>query len=111
MSRSGSLLKWDLRIKEVKSNGYLVKEYCRENGITLRQYYYWHKKIKDINASSESQAVSGTGFSELEFKSETEENIGLSVTFDCGIKVVPEKGFDEAEFIRIAKILRSLQQC
>ncbi len=111
MNGSQLLLKWDLRIKEVKSNGYLVEEYCRKIGITARQYYYWHKKIKDINTSSKSQAVSETGFSELAFKTENEESIGLSVTFDCGIKVIPEKGFDEVEFIRIAKILRSLQQC
>ena len=40
--RFGVIIEWDLRIKEVKSNGYLVEEYCRKIGITVRQYYYWH---------------------------------------------------------------------
>ena len=100
-----------MRIKEVKSNNYLVEEYCRRIGITVRQYYYWHKKIKDIAGTGEVPVTNGTSFAELTFKEEDARNTGLSITFGNSIKIVPEKGFNEVEFIRLAKILLLIEQC
>jgi len=91
------LLKWDLRIKEVESNSYSVREYCLKKGFTERQYYYWYSKIRGSNNQAE---VAPKGLSELTFQAEEDALPGLSIYFGDNIKLVPEKGFCETEFMR-----------
>lgn len=99
------LLKWDLRIKEVESNSYSVREYCLKNGFTERQYYYWYSRIRGSNNQAESAPE---GFSELTFQGEENALSGLSIYFGDKIKLVPGKGFSETEFMRVVRLLREL---
>ena len=34
------------RIKNCKASGLLVKDWCRQNGLSDKTYYYWMRKIK-----------------------------------------------------------------
>lgn len=105
---SEELLRWDLRIKEVESNGYSVREYCLKNGFTERQYYYWYKKVRTGNDQADSIPE---GFSELTFQGEENTLPGLSIYFGDKIKLVPDSGFSQKEFIRVVKLLSALCQC
>jgi hypothetical protein len=105
------LLTWDLRIREVETNGYSVREYCLKNGLTERQYYYWYSKVKGNGNLPERQEAVPEDFSEIAFSPEGADSVGLSICFGNGIKIVPEKDFNESEFIRVAKILRGLCKC
>ena len=37
---------WLERIRACKSSGLSVKEWCKQNGLTDKNYYYWMRKIK-----------------------------------------------------------------
>ena len=39
------LIYWSGVIKEAKSSGMKITDWCEKNQITNRQYYYWHKKV------------------------------------------------------------------
>ena len=36
---------WTLRIAECKNSGISSQEWCEQNGIHIKTYYYWHNKI------------------------------------------------------------------
>lgn len=40
-----SIALWTKRITECKTSGMTTSEWCTENGIGIKTYYYWHKKI------------------------------------------------------------------
>ena len=44
-TRCMKLAYWTGIIKESKSSGMKVSEWCLENHISIRKYYYWHKRV------------------------------------------------------------------
>lgn len=45
-SHEAKLALWTGRIRECKASGLTVKEWCRQNGLGDKSYYYWMRKIK-----------------------------------------------------------------
>lgn len=45
-SHEARLSLWLERIRACKSSGLSVKEWCKQNGLTDKNYYYWMRKIK-----------------------------------------------------------------
>ena len=42
---------WSQRITECKNSGISAQEWCEQNGINIKTYYYWHNKIHKIVSS------------------------------------------------------------
>ena len=42
---SDTIALWTQRITDCKNSGKHTPEWCRENGINVKTYYYWHNKI------------------------------------------------------------------
>ncbi len=38
---------WKALVMEAGASGMTRKDWCREHGIPLRQYYYWQKRVRD----------------------------------------------------------------
>lgn len=41
------LREWSQIIQAVQNSGLSKREFCRQNGISERQYYYWLKKLRE----------------------------------------------------------------
>ena len=39
---------WSKRITDCKNSGMRPGEWCEENGINVKTYYYWHNKIRKL---------------------------------------------------------------
>lgn len=39
---------WSKRITDCKNSGMRPGEWCKENGINVKTYYYWHNKIRKL---------------------------------------------------------------
>jgi hypothetical protein len=39
---------WTKRITDCKNSGLRPGEWCTENGINVKTYYYWHNKIRKL---------------------------------------------------------------
>ena len=54
---------WTKRITECKNSGMRAGDWCAENGINVKTYYYWHNKIHKMvdqqNSFYEIPAISG----------------------------------------------------
>ena len=89
---------WTQIIRECQSSGLSNKEYCRQQGISEKSYYYWLRKLRNAAAGSLPQIV------EMEAPAAIEDRVyirfrGAELTLPAGTDV-------EA----IAAVLRSLQQ-
>ncbi len=40
------LAEWEERVKECRSSGQNVKEWCEEQGIGYQTYYRWEREVK-----------------------------------------------------------------
>lgn len=45
---------WTQRITDCKNSGRHTSEWCSENGINVKTYYYWHNKIHKIVSKQQS---------------------------------------------------------
>lgn len=101
------LEEWNQRLLECKSSGRTVPEWCRMNGINIKTYYYWHRKIHELVKAQSSDAPAA-GFYELpssEQKAATTERI--RITFRDFTVEVPEN----AEETTLVKVFKAIQQC
>ena len=85
-------------IRERQNSGLSNKEYCRQNGLSERAYYYWLRKLRQTAAEEMPQII------EMETPATKEDKVyiryrGAELTLPGGTNADA-----------IAAILRSLQQ-
>jgi hypothetical protein len=94
---------WRKHLAERLSTGIPVKQWCKDNGYTKHQYYYWNRKI---NMSKDSPEVS---FADVTEKSLTKEIMHTSPDFTIRHKdlviTIPD-GFNPSSLAELLKVLR-----
>lgn len=45
--RLSKLSQWRERILARSESGHSIRRWCKENGFTDQQYYYWHRQVRD----------------------------------------------------------------
>ena len=88
---------WVQIIRECQSSGLSNKEYCRQQGISEKSYYYWLRKLRKAAAEGIPQIV------EVEPPAEADK---VNIRFRGAELTLPAGTDAEA----IAAVLRSLQQ-
>lgn len=46
MTQEFRLKQWADTVKECRSSGKTIKSWCEEQGINLKSYYYWQRKVR-----------------------------------------------------------------
>ena len=49
---------WQKRIRECQNSGMTVMNWCSENGISNKTYYYWHRKLTKLQEMQSETASS-----------------------------------------------------
>lgn len=49
MHATESIALWNNRIAERKQSGLKVGDWCDKNNISRHAYYYWHRKVQDVD--------------------------------------------------------------
>ena len=52
MKTEDPIVLWKTRIASCKSSGKKVANWCEENDLSRFAYYYWHRKITELEASN-----------------------------------------------------------
>lgn len=56
--KNDRLWEWERQIKEQKSSGLNVKEWCRKNDISISKFYYRSRKIRMLNMPERETEIS-----------------------------------------------------
>ena len=94
------LQEWSQIIQAGQNSGLSKREFCRQNGISERQYYYWLKKIRE--AVVETSPLPLVRLEESDLKTEDK----IRIQFRGAELSLPANTEAEA----VAVILRALQQ-
>ena len=94
------LQEWGQIIQAGQNSGLSKREFCRQNRISERQYYYWLKKIRE--AVVETNPLPLVRLEESDLKTEDK----IRIQFRGADLSLPAKTEAEA----VAVILRALQQ-
>lgn len=72
------LQEWAKRVKECRSSGLSVKEWCKENNVAMSTFYTWQKKV--FNAVSNQVQQTPVNFSPVfaEIPKELPEKVSYS---------------------------------
>lgn len=95
------LRQWTQIIRQCQSSGLTNREYCAQNGISEKTYYYWLKKIRTALAEKEAPHLI-----RLEDMSADEPEDMIHIRFRSAALTLPADTNVEA----IAAVLHSLQQ-
>lgn len=77
---------WREKIKEFRASGMTVKAWCETNGINIKTYYYWLRKIRvEICEKTETQAIIPVQIHSRETAAAVTVNLGnISVNISDG---------------------------
>ena len=64
---------WTQRIADCKNSGISAQEWCEQNGIHIKTYYYWHNKIHKMVSKQQS------GFYEVPVTAEIHERAAATI--------------------------------
>ena len=116
---------WAGIIKESKSSGMMISEWCRINQISRRQYYYWHNKVMhdsyelavrygllpDTGIEQPGREVPAEPeFAELTMPDADKEDghyrdPGINITWN-GFTIEVSHGFSEVELARVLEVMK-----
>lgn len=99
---------WKQRIKNRKSSGLKVDDWCNQNHISRHTYYYWYRKLKDMEAEQKSVPVFAEVMEDAKKQKNSSDISGINITWkEISITVTDPKSIKLA-----ADLLRCLcEQC
>jgi hypothetical protein len=77
---------WRGRVMECRSSGKSVAEWCGENGINIKTYYYWQKRVWDKGTQSLIQTEQ-SGLSQSDPIQFAQVNLGCVDSSDVDIVI------------------------
>lgn len=93
------LKEWTEVYRRCRESGLSNREFCRENGIAEKTFYYWLKKLREAAIDSQPQLVA------LDDGTNVDDNM-IHIRFGAAALDLPERTNAEA----IAVLLQALQQ-
>lgn len=106
MSKQERLENWTARIAACRDSGMTVREWCRENGISEKTYYYWQRRLFDT-LSQQRKAIQ-PAFAEITPSKMDHLDSGIAVTVRIsGAEADIHTGADAATVETVLRILKS----
>ena len=94
---------WSAILEQFNTSSLTVKKFCKQVNISEAQYYYWRRKLQEVDATR-SQTMSA--FQELTDPSP--EGAGLWFDFGNGAKLMVDTGFDQ---LTLRRLIGALKEC
>lgn len=100
LNRQDKLEVWSRRVRGCRNSGMTVQQWCLENGVNTKTYYYWQRKLFELTVSR-SEPV----FVEMPVRS----NSMAAATIRAGeLSIDIHSGADNET---ICAIVQALKQC
>ena len=104
--KRANLQVWSQRVAECRGSGIPVSRWCQENGINVKTYYNWQKKVFEAMVEEQQD---GPRFARVTaYQSENTEN-NVAATVRIGPAAVDVYSGADAE--TVAAIVRALTVC
>ena len=106
ITKQERLENWTARIMACRSSGMTIREWCRENGLSEKSYYYWQRRLFDT-LSQQQKGVQPT-FAEITPSFTNRQDCGIAVTVRIsGAEADIHTGADAATVETVLRVLKS----
>ena len=106
MAKQERLANWTARIAACRGSGMTVREWCRENGLSEKTYYYWQRRLFDT-LSQQRKAIQPT-FAEITPSTRGRLDSCIAVTVRVsGVEADIHAGADAATVETVLRVLKS----
>ena len=108
------LSQWSVVLRERKSSGLSVREWCRSNGVGEKTYYYWQRKIRESVCRElpvdevSGQSLVPSGWAQCQSAPDTTSNSNAVIIEIGGCRITATASTDPD---LLAKVCRVLLQC
>ncbi|HWP50796.1 MAG TPA: IS66 family insertion sequence element accessory protein TnpB [Clostridia bacterium] len=99
ISQNQRLNEWSIRVAGCRNSGQSVRQWCEENGINEKTYYYWQRKVFEAAIQREPC------FAEIPMASARGVVAGTLRVREVEADIY--SGADEATIVAIVRILKS----
>ena len=107
MSKQERLENWTARIIACRSSGMTVRDWCQENGLSEKTYYYWQRRLFQT-LSEQQQVIQQPAFAEITPTPNVRPSSGVAVTIRIpGVEAEIYNGADAATVETVLRILKS----
>ena len=96
---------WETRIRDWEQSGLRQTEYCRQNGLKIRNFGYWKRRL---NQSSTDVSFVSLQVQSNIFQTACSSAASLKVVLGRGQKIEVDKGFDPTTLKRLIYTLEGL---
>ena len=101
---------WEQRITERVQKGMTVEEWCKKNGVSKHQYYYWNNRINKKRETGDETAFAD--ITPIFSTTETADSKQISTSdFQVclrNVRVIVPNEFDPVALTRLMKVLQEL---
>jgi len=106
IAKQERLENWTARIMACRSSGMTIREWCRENGLSEKSYYYWQRRLFDT--LSQQQKAAQPAFAEITPSTRNRVDSGIAVTVRIfGAEADIHTGADAATVETVLRVLKS----
>ena len=103
--------RWLPVVESWRSSGLGAAEFCRREGLPVRRFYQWRKRLSAV-AAAEAGACGSPGFVQVRFpEAEASGGCGIAVVVGPGVRLELSAGFDAGELARAVRALGGGRPC
>ena len=100
-NHSRKLVEWAQRVQSCRESGLSVRQWCDENGLSPKTYYYWQRKLFQISEAA------GPRFAKIEAPVHTAGHIAASVR----IGTAQAEIYNGADAETLKALVEAMQSC
>lgn len=105
-----NMMIWEQRITERIRKGMTIEEWCKKNGVSKHQYYYWNNRINKKRKTGDETAFAD--ITPIISTTETADQKQISTSdfqvFLKNVRVIVPNDFDPVALTRLMKVLQEL---
>ena len=98
---------WERVFEEQAGSGQTIAAFCEERDLQRWKFYWWRRRLRENQASSDCPSISEEGFVELLGSSDRTEDgsSGITVKLDGRLSILLNRGFDPSTLKQVLSVV------
>jgi hypothetical protein len=111
ISHEMNLQKWTQIVEECRNSGKTVVKWCAENGINIKTYYYWQRKVLKVVCNeleiANNNIETSSAFAEVILPGTRRSEVAITLNLN-NISLQIHNGADESVISQTLRVLGNL---
>ena len=106
LNATKNLEEWSVKVKECRTSGLTVREWCKSQGIRTQKFYYWQKKLFTVLAPEQN-----TNFAEITIHEDESPTFSPATIAKVSVSGLEVEILNTATEKQLTTLLAALKKC